>query len=75
MLASGVTDYGLTDLKQDMELTTCLLFGFTSMVGNIMADPGEAERAVVEATFPRYQAMMELFNVRDIVPELHRRLG
>jgi hypothetical protein len=45
------------------------------MVGNIMADPGEAERAVVEATFPRYQAMMELFNVRDIVPELHRRLG
>ena len=75
LLASGVTDYGLTDLKQDMELTTCLLFGFTSMVGNIMADPGEAERAVVEATFPRYQVMMELFNVRDIVPELHRRLG
>lgn len=75
LVANGVENYDLTDLKRDTELSVCLLFGFSSMVGNLMADPGEAEKAVVEATFPRYLAMMELFNIADIVPELGQRLS
>ncbi len=75
LVKNGVEDYDLVDLNRDLELSVCLLFGFSSMVGNIMADPGEAERAVVEATFPRYLAMMELFHSADIVPELGQRLS
>lgn len=75
LVEGGVSNYSLEDLKQDLQLSACLLFGFASMVGNFLANGGEAERAIVSATVPRYWGVCELLNVAEIIHDLPARLA
>jgi hypothetical protein len=65
-----VTDYSREDLKWDLQIASCLLFGFSSMVGNFLANGGEAERAIVAATTPRYWGTCQFFEVGDVIEGL-----
>jgi len=62
LVAHGVTDYSHEDLTKDMGLVACLLFGFASMIGNLL-QPDEAGKAVIEATAPRFWTVMRDLDV------------
>ena len=67
LVACGVTGYSEEDLRRDVKMAGCLLFGFASMVGNFLCPPGEVERSIVEATTPRYWAVMRHFNSVEVI--------
>ena len=70
LVEGGVTDYSREDLNRDLQIASCLLFGFSSMVGNFLANGGEAERAIVAATTPRYWGTCQFFEVGDVIEGL-----
>ena len=47
-----------------------LLFGFASMVGNFLCPPGEAEKNIVEATTPRFWAVMRHLKSTEVLERL-----
>ena len=57
LVEAGVSDYSSQDFHQDMSLAACLMFGFLSLVGNVV-QPDEAGHAVMEATLPRVMNVM-----------------
>ncbi len=75
LVAKGVSNYSAADLHEDMKLACCLFFGFVSVVGNMFADPGDAEKAVIEATSPRFWAVMEDLDVVGTVSDLEALVG
>ena len=42
----GVANYCEADLRRDLQITSCLLFGFASMVGNFLC-PLERRRGIL----------------------------
>ena len=61
---NSVSDYPKEQLMDDIRLSLCLFFGFISMVGNIVG-PDEAGKAVMEASAPRFWAIMDALDVGD----------
>jgi hypothetical protein len=45
------------------------------MVGNFLCPPGEVERSIVEATTPRYWAVMRHFNSVEVIENLEDLLS
>jgi len=74
LIERGVQGYTREDLDGDLQLASCLLFGFSSMVGNFLANGGETERAIVATTTPRYWGTCQFFNVGEIINDLDQRL-
>ena len=66
----GVANYSEADLRRDLQIASCLLFGFASMVGNFLCPPGEAERNIVEATTPRFWAVMRHLKSTEVLERL-----
>lgn len=72
LIENGVSDYSAEDLHQDMKLACCLFFAFVSLVGNILDNPGDAEKAVLESTSPRFWAVMKDLDVVTTVHDLEK---
>ena len=75
LLAGGVRGYSFSDLMRDGQLAAVLLFGFSSMVGNFLSNGGDTERAIVEATTPRYWGVCQFFKVDEIIHSLNGALN
>ena len=66
----GVANYSEADLRRDLQIASCLLFGFASMVGNFLCPPGEVEKNIVEATTPRFWAVMRHLKSAEVLERL-----
>ncbi len=71
LMEAGVSDYSIQDLRQDMSLAACLMFGFLSMVGNVVP-PDDAGHAVMKATIPRFMKVMSELGVEHTLLDFHK---
>lgn len=68
MLAGGVQNFSMDDLKENMRICSTLFFGFLSYVGKLVP-PDEAGRAVMQSIVP---PMIELMRDYDAIETLKR---
>jgi hypothetical protein len=68
LVANGVTDYSRERLEDDIGLATCTLWGFLSLIGNIVF-PDEKGKEIAERTLPRFYSMMEDFDAASRLRE------
>ena len=68
LVANGVADYSRERLEDDIGLASASLWGFLSMVGNVVF-PDEKGKEIAEKTFPRFFGMMEDFDAAGRLQE------
>lgn len=69
MTAAGVEDFNMDDLRRDIRLSACLLFGFMSYVGTLIP-PDDAGHALMGTMLPRLSAFMEDHDVAGTLKSL-----
>ncbi len=62
--SEGVKGYELSDLKNDLGTSACMMWGFLAMIGTIVK-PDEKGMPIVKRTFPRWCSLMEDYDAPD----------
>lgn len=62
--SEGVEGYELSDLKDDLGTSACMMWGFLAMLGTIIK-PDEKGKSIVKRSFPRWCSLMEDYDAPD----------